>query len=135
MPWTCFSYPAGVPGTGTRGAAQPAPPGLRRMPQSCFSYPADVPRSMPLPCFSYPADVPPGIRNGNAALRDPCRMPYSCFSYPVSCFSDPADVPRGMPVAPCFSYPDDVQASVRTRSAARPAPPGLRQMPVMCFNY
>jgi hypothetical protein len=90
---------------------------------------------MPAMCFSYPADVPPGIRNGNAALRDPRRMPYSCFSYPVSCFSNPADMPRGMPVAPCFSYPADMPTGVRTRSAPRPAPPGLRRMPGSCFNY
>jgi len=93
---------------------------------------------MPYTCFSYPADVAPGIgdRAVGPALPGLRRMPDSqCFRYPATCFSDPADVPRGMPVAPCFSYPDDVQASVRTRSAARPALPGLRRMPSMCFNY
>ncbi len=39
---------------------------------------------MPFPCFSYPADVLPGITNRDAAqpgLRDPRRMPYTCFRY------------------------------------------------------
>jgi hypothetical protein len=89
---------------------------------------------MPNPCFSYPADVPPGIRNGDASLRAPRRMPYSCFSYPIACFSNPADVPRGMPYS-CFSCPADVPQGVGTRSAPRSAPPGLRRMPGSCFNY
>jgi hypothetical protein len=57
MPATCFSYPADVPpGISNRGAAQPAPPGLRKMTTTCcFSYPADVPgaRGMPSACFIY----------------------------------------------------------------------------------
>jgi hypothetical protein len=68
MPNSCFSYSADVPpGTGTRDAVQPDPPGLRRMPESCFRYEADVPpglRRMPETsgCFRYEADVPPGVR-------------------------------------------------------------------------
>jgi hypothetical protein len=40
MPFSCFSYSADVPlGIGNRGAAQQAPPGLRRMPAgACFRY-------------------------------------------------------------------------------------------------
>ena len=40
MPFSCFSYSADVPlVTGNRGAAQQAPPGLRRMPGgTCFRY-------------------------------------------------------------------------------------------------
>jgi len=79
MPNSCFSYSADVPpGTGTRNAVQPDPPGLRRMPtSSCFRYEADVPpglRRMPTSyCFRYEADVPPGLR----------RMPTTttCFKY------------------------------------------------------
>jgi len=39
-PFACFSYSAEVPlVTGNRGAAQQAPPGLRRMPGgTCFRY-------------------------------------------------------------------------------------------------
>ena len=79
MPWTCFSYPADLPpGTGNSDAAQPAPPGLRRMPAGpCFSYPHA--------CFSYPADTPPGGRTPDAAgpvLPDLRKMPSSiCFRY------------------------------------------------------
>ena len=61
----CFSYPADVPpGTGTRNAVQPDPPGLRRMPTSSA-------------CFRYEADVPPGPR----------RMPATsgCFRYEATC--------------------------------------------------
>ena len=61
MPATCFSYSADVPpGTGTRDAVQPDPPGLRRMPKGSG-------------CFRYEADVLPGLR----------RMPTGsgCFRY------------------------------------------------------
>ncbi len=93
MPFPCFSYPADVPpGIRNPDAGQPGLRAPRLMPFACFSYPADVPRSMPLPCFSYPTticfryppDVPPGIGNRDAAqpgLRDPRRMPYTCFRY------------------------------------------------------
>jgi hypothetical protein len=68
------------------------------------------------PCFSYPSDVPPGTGTRNAAqpgLRDPRRMPFSCFSYPVSRrFScDPGDVPRRMPFT-CYSYSADEPGGV-----------------------
>ena len=52
----CFSYPADVPpGIGNRPAAQPTPPGLRRMTtnSTCFKYPGDM-----HPCSSYTADAP-----------------------------------------------------------------------------
>ena len=79
MPNPCFSYSADVPpGTGTRDAVRPDPPGLRRMPNpsGCFRYEADVLpglRRMPAGsgCFRYEADVLPGLR----------RMPAACFSY------------------------------------------------------
>ena len=35
----------------------------------------------------------------------------------------------------CFSYQADVPSGIRNRSAARPGPPGLRQMPSTCFSY
>ena len=88
---TCFSYPADVPpGIGNRPAAQPTPPGLRRMPTTsscfkypgdmhpCFSYTADTPAQYGyLHCFSYPAEVPPGARTCDAS-----QFGYlSCFSY------------------------------------------------------
>jgi hypothetical protein len=74
----CFSYPADLPPSVTsRGAAQWAPRGSRRVPgYPCFSY--------PLICFSYPADVPLG--NGNRDGAQPTSpevrsMPYPCFRY------------------------------------------------------
>jgi hypothetical protein len=39
---------------------------------------------MPHMCFSYPDDVPAGTRNPDTAepsLRDPRRMPHTCFRY------------------------------------------------------
>jgi hypothetical protein len=35
----------------------------------------------------------------------------------------------------CFSYPSDVPPGVKSRNAARSAPPGLRRMPYSCFSY
>ncbi len=73
MPFMCFSYP---PDSQNPSAARSAPDGLRRMPFSCFSY--------PLMCFSYPDDVPAGTGNRDTAepsLRDPRRMPHTCFRY------------------------------------------------------
>jgi hypothetical protein len=69
----CFSYPAAAPpGIASRNAAQPAPPGLRRVPAGT--------------CFRYPSDVPMGIGNRDAAaqpdLRDPRKVVFgTCFSY------------------------------------------------------
>jgi hypothetical protein len=77
---TCFSYQAGGR---SLGAAQPVPPGVRRMPLTCFTYSADRPvrvwgvTGCPVAgwCFSYPTDVPPAP----SGLR---RMPVSpCFRY------------------------------------------------------
>jgi hypothetical protein len=71
MPHTCFSYPSDVPpGTGSRNAVQPAPPGQRSMVYSaCFNYPADL-RRMPISsCFSYQPDLPRSMPIG------------SCFRY------------------------------------------------------
>ena len=76
---------------------------------------------MPYACFSYRADV---RADAQPSLRDPRRMPNSCFSYPVSCFSNPV-------VSWCFSY-DPVSVPRRMPSAL----PGLRRMPgVSCFRY
>jgi hypothetical protein len=78
MPNPCFSYPADVPpGISNRGAAQPAPPGLRRMTYTaCFSYLGDMPptprRMTYSTCFRYPGNVPQGPR----------RMAFgTCFKY------------------------------------------------------
>jgi hypothetical protein len=83
---------------------------------------------MPVPCFSYPANGPTGSEGRHVArpnLRDPRRMPHSCFGYV-------ADTPRSMPFA-CFSYPADVPLDARRPDAA---PPGLRKMPIsICFRY
>lgn len=35
----------------------------------------------------------------------------------------------------CFGYPADVPSGIGNRGAARPGPPGLRQMPGTCFSY
>lgn len=125
MPSICFSFPADVPpGTGTRDAVQPDPPGLRRMPQGsgCFRYEADVPpglRRMPSStCFRYEAHA------AQPGLRDPRRMPLSY----------PAYVPRSMPYS-CFSYPAGAPLGAGNRGAAKPARPGLRRMPSSCFRY
>ena len=84
MPSTCFSYQADMlQGISNRGAAQSAPPGLRKMTTThCFSYPADMPSMRKMPagccfrypateCFSYPGDAPGLLRSlaGGAYTR------------------------------------------------------------------
>jgi hypothetical protein len=73
MPWSCYSYPSGLPsGAGNSGASRRPLPDVRRMPFSCYSYPN--------PCFDYPADVLP--ETGNPGLAQPAlRRPHSCFRY------------------------------------------------------
>jgi hypothetical protein len=98
---------------------------------------------MPHMCFSYQPDLPPGIGTHAAAppaLRDPRRMPFSCFAYQVDvlqpaqrgwlhCFCYSVDAPQSAQRGwlGCFSYSVD---------APQPAPPGLRRMPYSsCFRY
>jgi hypothetical protein len=72
-------------------------------------------------CFSFPADTPgngPGHAIPPPGLSDPVKMPYSCYSYPLSCYSYPDDTPRG-----------------GNSGAAQPPLPGLRRMPLTCFRY
>jgi len=74
-------------------------------------------------CFSFPVDAPPGNGPRHAvppALRDPLKMPYSCYSYSKL----------------CFSYPDDTPRGDGNPGAAPPPWPGLRRMPFgSCFRY
>jgi hypothetical protein len=82
---------------------------------------------MPNPCYSYPAEPPPESASrgaARAAPRDPRKMGYPCFSYPLMCFSYPSM---------CFSYPGDVPLDAIGRDAE---PPPLRRMPFgTCFRY
>lgn len=74
-------------------------------------------------CFSYPSDVPtsfPDRSAAQAARRDLRRMPYPCYSYPLT----------------CFGYADGKPQGGGDPSAGRPSSPGLRRMPVSpCFRY
>jgi hypothetical protein len=93
MPYTCFSYSAGLPlGAGNRDATQRAPhdsklcfryyPGdLPHDSKICFSYyPGDLPHDSKI-CFSYyPGDMPPGVRNRNARQQAPHDSKI-CFGY------------------------------------------------------
>jgi hypothetical protein len=78
MPYTCFSYSAGLPlGAGNRDATQRAPHDSKL----CFRYyPGDLPHDSKI-CFSYyPGDMPPGVRNRNARQQAPHDSKI-CFGY------------------------------------------------------